>query len=487
MKKYFKNIVSSRFCIFLFVSLVILANPKAVFAATYYVSSNGVDSQTGLSADLPWKTIAKVNAALLNPGDQVLFKRGETFAGQLKPTRSGTDVAWITYGAYGSGARPIIDGSASNALYIDGPYVHHLRYENLDFSGAASTATALVYTHSMYFYNDIFRNSAIASGFAAGWGAGQESYNITLDTSEFAYNYKNGALIGSDTGAKGPHDILIKNSNAHHNGHDIYAHHGFYVKFGVTIQDSVAAYNSSAGFKINSESIYTSPYSPTLKNNTAYENNVGIYIGHNKAKIFGNYVYNNTNANIMMDSDADNNEIYANISKNVKNVSGSANFAFQGGLLNTGNYITNNLFIQDRAISPKYLFLAARGSMAEFAANNTIDGNTYYTDGNPNTHLMYDSTGQLFSWDEYRKLAGAPDRTSVFLSQPPSSTVTPSPSSNPVFPGDANGDGYVNEIDYLVWINHYKTSTANGPSDGDFDSNGFVDGVDYVIWLMNHR
>jgi hypothetical protein len=63
--------------------------------------------------------------------------------------------------------------------------------------------------------------------------------------------------------------------------------------------------------------------------------------------------------------------------------------------------------------------------------------------------------------------------------------ISPSPTPPPTQPGDANGDGLVNGVDYVIWLNHYKQSGSGGPSIGDFNSNGTVDGVDYVVWL-NH-
>jgi len=52
-------------------------------------------------------------------------------------------------------------------------------------------------------------------------------------------------------------------------------------------------------------------------------------------------------------------------------------------------------------------------------------------------------------------------------------------------PGDANGDGNVDSLDYVIWSNHYGQQTSNGPSDGDFNNDGKVDGIDYTIWLNN--
>ncbi len=52
--------------------------------------------------------------------------------------------------------------------------------------------------------------------------------------------------------------------------------------------------------------------------------------------------------------------------------------------------------------------------------------------------------------------------------------------------GDANGDGKVDGLDYVVWITNYNTTTNQGAAKGDFDGSGFVDGLDYVAWLTNY-
>lgn len=54
-------------------------------------------------------------------------------------------------------------------------------------------------------------------------------------------------------------------------------------------------------------------------------------------------------------------------------------------------------------------------------------------------------------------------------------------------PGDANNDGKVDGLDYVIWLNNYNQLTSNGSSKGDFDNNGKVDGLDYVIWLNNYN
>lgn len=97
--------------------------PNFVLAATYYVSTtDGNDSNcTGLSTSTyisgvaqscPFKTLTKLNTKTLSPGDNVLFKKGDTFYGSITITQSGTASNPITFSSYGSGAQPIISGFA---------------------------------------------------------------------------------------------------------------------------------------------------------------------------------------------------------------------------------------------------------------------------------------------------------------------------------------------------------------------------------------
>ena len=63
----------------------------AGWGSTYYVdSAGGSDSNNGTLQQTPWKTVAKVNAAVLAAGDTVLFKRGGVWTECLAPSASGT-------------------------------------------------------------------------------------------------------------------------------------------------------------------------------------------------------------------------------------------------------------------------------------------------------------------------------------------------------------------------------------------------------------
>ena len=93
--------------IILIIFLVIVAfNSKAT---NYYVSNSGNDSNPGTEAQ-PWQTLAKVSSRSFSAGDQILFACGNTFYGTLTLNSSGANGNQITYGAYGTGAKPVITG-----------------------------------------------------------------------------------------------------------------------------------------------------------------------------------------------------------------------------------------------------------------------------------------------------------------------------------------------------------------------------------------
>lgn len=93
--------------------MMFLCSVSIIASATdYYVSSSGNDSANGLSSSTPWQSISKVNSVFpgLNPGDRILFKRGDLFYGTLKITRLGSLGSPITISAYGTGNNPVISG-----------------------------------------------------------------------------------------------------------------------------------------------------------------------------------------------------------------------------------------------------------------------------------------------------------------------------------------------------------------------------------------
>ena len=79
----------------------------------YFSSSTGIDSNLGSEAS-PFQTISKLNSLVLVAGDKILFKKGDTFIGQILVSYSGINGSPIIYGSYGVGDLPLLTASNGN-------------------------------------------------------------------------------------------------------------------------------------------------------------------------------------------------------------------------------------------------------------------------------------------------------------------------------------------------------------------------------------
>jgi len=80
--------------------------------ATYYVDATaGNDANDGLSPGQAWQTLAKVSGETYSADDAILFQRGEIWRESLTISSAGSSGHPITYGAYGTGQRPVFAGS----------------------------------------------------------------------------------------------------------------------------------------------------------------------------------------------------------------------------------------------------------------------------------------------------------------------------------------------------------------------------------------
>jgi hypothetical protein len=91
----------------------VAASAGAAQVRTFYVdAARGEDAQDGLNPESAWRSLARVNRAVLSPGDRVLFHRGQIWRGQLVP-HSGDSSGVITYGVFAEGDKPILLGSVA--------------------------------------------------------------------------------------------------------------------------------------------------------------------------------------------------------------------------------------------------------------------------------------------------------------------------------------------------------------------------------------
>jgi len=95
--------------------LITLLATNTLYATNYYVdATSGNDSNSGTTSATAWQTISKMTSMSVSfqPGDSILFKKGEVWNGDPIHSSnhpSGTVNNPITYGSYGTGAKPIIN------------------------------------------------------------------------------------------------------------------------------------------------------------------------------------------------------------------------------------------------------------------------------------------------------------------------------------------------------------------------------------------
>jgi hypothetical protein len=93
--------------------IIVLVVPS-LHATTYYVDNCitvGNNSNNGTSTATPWLTVGKVSGSSFSAGDSVLFEKTCTWHEKLTIPSGGSSGNPITYGAYGSGALPTLDGA----------------------------------------------------------------------------------------------------------------------------------------------------------------------------------------------------------------------------------------------------------------------------------------------------------------------------------------------------------------------------------------
>lgn len=98
------------YLVLLITVIFIILSKINTYATVYYVSNSGNDANSGVTSTLPWKTISKINRSFFKQGDQILFKRGDTWNGTITVKYSGTSNSPIIFGAWGEGENPVISG-----------------------------------------------------------------------------------------------------------------------------------------------------------------------------------------------------------------------------------------------------------------------------------------------------------------------------------------------------------------------------------------
>jgi hypothetical protein len=134
-------------------ALAVLSSAMHASGQTYYVSTSGSATNSGLSPSQPWNLAQVDSYTNFAPGSSILFQDGDNFYGTLTANDSGTVGDPITYGSYYSGT-----GSTANPTFWGSDQV-----PSGDFLAAGGdtytyqTAT----TVNSFLINDQFAHSAL--------------------------------------------------------------------------------------------------------------------------------------------------------------------------------------------------------------------------------------------------------------------------------------------------------------------------------------
>jgi hypothetical protein len=105
----------------------------------YYVdSSAGDDAKDGKSPATAWKSLTKVNAITLKAGDNLCFRAGGSWTGQLKPLGSGSAASPIVIDQYGTGAKPRFAAGASDKETVSLVNQSYIELNNLEVTNQKS-------------------------------------------------------------------------------------------------------------------------------------------------------------------------------------------------------------------------------------------------------------------------------------------------------------------------------------------------------------
>ena len=200
--------------------------PNANCSGTaYYVSNSGSDNNNGISTSSPWKTVAHVVAfePSLRAGDCVLFQRGGIWAEQLNISNvHGTQTNPITFGNYGSGNLPVIDGGSSRPYGIVGASASGQAansYVTIDgFEVRNATSGGIIFSYLVQPGITIQNNYVHNNGYGAYPGACSGCFGV--DSGSYGYNsgiafvaYPNGAygakILNNTVKLEGGHNAVV--------------------------------------------------------------------------------------------------------------------------------------------------------------------------------------------------------------------------------------------------------------------------------------
>lgn len=281
--------------------LAVLITCSASWATTYYLdATNGNDGNDGLSELAAWQTIARVNSSTFQPGDYILFRRGEAWREQLVVPSSGLSGNPITFGAYGNGDKPVMDGDDTRDFCIYAENKSYITIENLNFIDAAYAGIYNIKGDSWTVKDCTFSGHAVDGILLRGHNTEDEPISgcaiydntLTLDSS----------LIDAGIKVRGALGAVIRNNI-------------------ISILSSGAAIGTSAGGADGAGA--TSSSTEIYENDVTAMDGGGILVQYtNNAHVYRNYVHDGKGFGIAINRYSDNALVEYNIVHSLTHASG---------------------------------------------------------------------------------------------------------------------------------------------------------------------
>lgn len=365
-------------------------------ATTYYISSSeGNDSYSSAQAqnqNTPWKSLNKLNSIFssLQPGDQILFKNGDTFQGTLYISKSGSAGAPITFGNYGTGKKPIITSLSSVTKWTSlGGNIYEA---NINVADALNVV--------------LMNGSAQAMGRFPNADAKKKGF-LTINTSG------TGSLSSSELQAPSNFsgaEIVIRKNNwiidrhyiNYHSGNSIgYNTSGSYysphVGFGFFIQNHPGTLDQNGEWYFNKQNktiqIYYDKGNPSSADIQVALNNQVVEINSGVSNItFSNLSILGANENLVNLSSSSNISFISTelkfAGKNGVNAKGTKNFTIQNSLIE--DTYNSGLFFQwqDDAIKVLNNTFNRNFVFPGMGRNGDLNGNTIYMSGDSGNGLI---------------------------------------------------------------------------------------------------
>ena len=278
----------------LFLLLIPIVAGAQTFGANYFVDAvNGNDSWAGTSPATAWKTLSKVQNSSFSPGDAILLMRGCVWRESLIPPSSGSSGSPITFGSYGSGAKPIINGSTvvtgwtlntvaiyqvttsypAKVVVQDGTLLKYCPW-NTDvattFSGApagsfsADGTTCYVWSTDGASPNSHTTEVAqLTGGNDEGIAINSKSY-VTIDGLVSCNNSGSGISYGENSSGEG---IIIRNCTTFFNGNG-----GIYVSCSGTIRNCLVTLDTIYQNKMHGIAFLQHLTNSTISRNLVHDN-----------------------------------------------------------------------------------------------------------------------------------------------------------------------------------------------------------------------